>query len=1787
MPSRQSRSLSFCLFLCLLATVITSTPAAAQTTAPNEWMWMGGSSTHNQPGVYGTLGTAASGNVPGSRSYASNWIDNHGNLWLFGGNGRDSLGQVNGLNDLWMFNPSTNEWTWMGGNSVLPCTSFGQCGEYAGIYGTLGTAAAGNAPGARIGATSWTDLNGNLWLFGGDGVDAIGVQDNGWLNDLWKYSPYTNEWTWMSGSSTTTCSSPGSGSFCGTPGLYNGTSGTYVVGNVPAGRMGAMGWTDKGGMLWLFGGMTMVEAGVDTYLNDLWQFNPSSGEWTWMGGNSAAPCPAGVACNGASGVYGTLGTPSAANIPGAREFGTTWTDSNGNLWLFGGEGMVANGGNYLNDLWRFNPSTNQWTWMGGSNTLYTNGGAPGVYGTMGVPAAGNQPGARVDSSSWTDRDGNLWLFGGSGFDANGKSGYLNDVWKFSPTLGEWVWMSGSAIETCVSPIFPFQISTCGQSGIYGTLQTPAVGNVPGGRVTPLSWTDGQGNFWLFGGMGLDGTGQQGYLNDLWEYQPPAQPSTNTPTFSVAAGTYSTAQTVAISDATPGANLFYTTDGSLPTTSSVQYSQPFQVSSSETIRAIASAPGYSVSNVASAAYEITPTNTQQTIDFSPIPSPLVFGVLPMTLSAKASSGLPVAFNVLSGPATVNGSTLTITGAETVIVTADQAGNATYAAAESVQTVVVNQATPTINWANPAAISYGTPLGAIQLDATASVSGTYFYVPPTGTVLGAGSQTLSVSFVPTDTTDYTNAAATAQITVTAATSAVTVSCPASVVYIGSAQTPCTASATGAGSMNVPLTVIYANNTNVGIATASAIFAGDANHTASSTVVNFAIVPSPVTVTAGSYSGVYDGSMHSVPACLVTGAYKGSLSCLNSPASVGSGLGAGVVTPVVSGGTPNFVITMVNGTWSITQAVASVTLGNLAQIYTGTPMPVTVTTLPTGLGATVLYSGPSYPSSATPPTNPGSYTVTATVTSPNYTGTTTGTLVISPANAGLTLQLRSGMAEPSPYGTMAYFDLVQTGPTCPTGTVQFYVDGASSGSAVALNGSSCSSPVTFATAALAPGTHLVYAVYSGDTFYRGGNSNTVTHAIVADATAVTLATSATIVNVGQQVALMATVTPTYLDPGAQGPAGTVEFFDAGTSLGVVAVPNGSPYMAALTTSSLAAGMHSISATYVSSNGEFTGSSSAIALKVMVSKVAPAIIWSNPGSIAYGTALSGTQLNATAKDPTTNASVAGTFVYTPPAGTVLSAGVVNLMVNFIPTDTATYSTQSATVTLTVAPATPTLNWSTPAAIVYGTSLSGTQLNATSSTLGTFVYTPSTGAVPAAGSQTLSVTFTPTDKTNYTTATQSVNLQVNKAVITVAATNASVPYNQAIPSLNYTTTGYLNGDSSTVLGGAPLESTTAKQGSAIGSYPITIAQGTLSAANYSFQFQNGTLTISSLGTTATPVISPAGGTYTSARSVTITDATAGASIYYTTDGSTPTTSSTKYSAAINVSATETIKSMAVASGYSQSVVASAAYTINLPATATPTFTPGAGTYTSSQSVTIADKTSGAVIYYTTDGSTPTTSSTKYAGAIMVSSTQTIKAIALASGSSQSAVATAAYSITQPAATPTFSPASGTYTSAQTVFISDATAGATIYYTTNGSTPTTSTAKYTSAGITVSATETIKAIAVATGYTQSSVASASYVIATAPTVATSAATNLSTSGATLNGVVTANNASTQYWFMWGTNKSALTKTTTAVSGLNGATAKSVTAALTGLTTKTTYYFQLVASNAAGKSSGTVVAFTTK
>jgi N-acetylneuraminic acid mutarotase len=170
--------------------------------------------------------------------------------------------------------------------------------------------------------------------------------------------------------------------------------------------------------------------------------------------------------------------------------------------LFGGLGLSTGSRGYLNDLWKY--SNGEWTWVSGAAACCQNG----VYGVERKSSLRNAPGARVESSTWIDRSGNLWLFGGFGYDSTGSLGNLNDLWEYSN--GEWAWVSGS--------------QTINKFGRYGTKGEATPNNVPGARSAAVAWIDQSANLWLFGGQGNDvngkrckETGGPCELNDLWRY----------------------------------------------------------------------------------------------------------------------------------------------------------------------------------------------------------------------------------------------------------------------------------------------------------------------------------------------------------------------------------------------------------------------------------------------------------------------------------------------------------------------------------------------------------------------------------------------------------------------------------------------------------------------------------------------------------------------------------------------------------------------------------------------------------------------------------------------------------------------------------------------------------------------------------------------------------------------------------------------------------------------------------------------------------------------------------------------------------------------------------------------------------------------------------------------------------------------------------------------------------------------------------------------------------------------
>jgi len=430
------------------------------------FVWVDGSTEANQPGVYGTKGVASPSNVPGARYDSVTWTDINGKLWLFGGRGNDKYGILGWLNDLWVWNPKTEMWTWMSGSDEI---------NQRGVYGSKGLPNQNNEPGARYRSGSWVDLDGNLWMFGGTGYDKNGFQ--GWLNDLWVWNPKTEMWTWMSGSDERNQTT------------IFGIKGTALSSNAPGGREDIISWRDSNGRLWLFGGRGPGEA--QTYsLNELWVWDIEDKLWTWISGSELEQQP---------GVYGTRGIASERNVPGARSSSVSLMGLDGTLLLFGGFGFDSNGSEGdLNDLWAWDPGTEMWTWLSGSSTVYQHGD----YGELGEPAESNVPGARTGAVAWNDPEGRGWIFGGNGRDSNGLIGRLNDLWMWNPNRSEWTWVNGSDERN--------------QTGVYGTKGVASDDNIPGARISCNSWQGKDGNLWLFGG--LDISGSLRYFNDLWRIE---------------------------------------------------------------------------------------------------------------------------------------------------------------------------------------------------------------------------------------------------------------------------------------------------------------------------------------------------------------------------------------------------------------------------------------------------------------------------------------------------------------------------------------------------------------------------------------------------------------------------------------------------------------------------------------------------------------------------------------------------------------------------------------------------------------------------------------------------------------------------------------------------------------------------------------------------------------------------------------------------------------------------------------------------------------------------------------------------------------------------------------------------------------------------------------------------------------------------------------------------------------------------------------------------------------------
>jgi N-acetylneuraminic acid mutarotase len=928
------------------AAVVTVNTAA---TGSGEWTWLGG----NQGGslglgvgpspVYGTQGTPSTANLPGNRYGASTWTDSNGNLWLLGGYGYDSTGTNGYLNDLWEYSLTARTWTWVGGSNVV-----GANDSQFGVYGTLGTAAPGNMPGGREYAAAWTDNSGRLWLFGGFGSGAgPNASDLGFLNDLWMYNPSTNLWTWEGGATN-----PSTVAYTEVPGVY-GTQGTPSTSNIPGARYNASFAVDSRGNFWLFGGVGGDSAGNQAGLNDLWMFNPSTGAWTWVSGSSVVLAAATNPGSGTPGLYGTKGTASSGSVPGSRQSSAAWMDLSGNLWLFGGAGEDSIGrSGELSDLWMFNAVNGEWTWEGGSNTVPVNGGNPGVYGTEGSASATNMPGSRYTDSAWTDTQGNLWLFGGQGFDSAGNFGALNDLWTYSPSANKWTWMDGSNLAS--------------QSGSYGTLGVASPSNTPGDRNSAAAWTDKSGNFWLYGG-GAPAAVELlvYYYSDLWKYQLSAAttPVLTTPTVTVTPGSSSitTAQSLMVNIRVSGGSGNPTPTGSVTLSSGSYTSATTTLTSGSatiTVPASSLATGtdtltvsYTPDSSSSSTFNSATGTNSVTVTAQAKTTPTVT-VTPSPTSITTAQALTVTIAVSGSGSTPTGSVTLTSGSYTSAATTLSGGSASITVPAGSLAAGTDTLTATYTPDSNSSGTFNTATGTNSVSVTSSITP----VAPTVTVTPASSsittaQSLSVTVTVTGSGPC---AAAGQKLITALTIAPEVcanSSPTGTVILSSGSYTSVATTLSSGSATI---VIPAGSLSTGTDTLAATYTPDSNSTGSFTSAtgtsSLTVTAATVQITVGTsptgLSFSVDGTPYTSPQTLSW--------------TVGSSHTIATTSPQTNGGTQNTFTS-----WSDSGAIShSVTAPSTATSYTATfstSYQLTTAASPSADGTVTPQSGTYYASGA----------------------------------------------------------------------------------------------------------------------------------------------------------------------------------------------------------------------------------------------------------------------------------------------------------------------------------------------------------------------------------------------------------------------------------------------------------------------------------------------------------------------------------------------------------------------------------------------------------------------------------------------------------------------------------------------------------------------------------------------------------------------------------------------------------------------------------------------------------
>ncbi len=674
------------------------------------------------------------------------------------------------------------------------------------------------------------------------------------------------------------------------------------------------------------------------------------------------------------------------------------------------------------------------------------------------------------------------------------------------------------------------------------------------------------------------------------------------------------------------------------------------------------------------------------------------------------------------------TLTVQAAYVMVAAAGQSssGSAPQTLSSSAQVTITaagtTTTTPAITWSTPAPIQYGTALSSALLDAKANVPGSFAYTPAAGTVLKAGTQTLTAVFTPTNTTTYSEATATVQLTVNQASPVITWA-PLAAITQGTALSSAQLDATA----NVPGTFSYSPSAGAVPAVGTQPLTATFTPTDSADYVP-ATAHNSLTVGAPQSAGTPTISW-STPAAISYGTALNSMQ-LNATSSV-----AGTFTYTPAAGT-----------------VLKAGTQTLSAVFT----PADTSTYSAGKATVQLTVTKANPVISWPPPAAIQQGTAISAAQLNATANVPGAFSYSP-----------GAGTVPPVGTeplMATFTPSDaTDYMAATAHNSLTVNAANTGKSTPLI--SWSAPAAISYGAPLSSTQLDAKANVAGTFTYTPATGTVLKSGTQTLSAVfTPSDTSTYSSATAKVQL----TVTKVNPVISWPPATA--IQQGTAISAIQldatanVPGTFSYSPSAGTVP-PVGTEPLTATFSPSDAtDYMSVTAHNSLTVNASSTStPAISWGAPAAISYGTALSSTQLNATA-------NVAGTFAYTPAAGTVLKAGTQTLSAVFTPSDTKTYSSATATVQLTVSQATPAITWPALAAITQGTALGAAQLDATANVAGAFTYNPGAGNVPAAGTLQLTATFTPTDTTDYSSASAHNTIVVNSST--------SAPTPPANPSL-------------------------------------------------------------------------------------------------------------------------------------------------------------------------------------------------------------------------------------------------------------------------------------------------------------------------------------------------------------------------------------------------------------------------